>query len=94
VHIMFIMMTFIILVMSSYGGNKVVGWGLPEGPQVPTLRPILNVSDNLHISGDVPTMYLRSMMSMNVLNLLVQVRLIECCWCRINIPIMVRVLNK
>ncbi len=48
-HIVFIMMTCIILVMSSYGGNKVVGWGegLPEGTQVPTLRPILNVSDNL-----------------------------------------------
>jgi hypothetical protein len=69
------------------------GGGLPEGTQVPTLRPILNVSDNLHISGDVPTMHLRSMMSMNVLNLLVQVRLIECCWCRIDVPIKVRVLN-
>jgi hypothetical protein len=33
---MFIMMTLIILLMSSYGGNKVVGWGLPEGNQVPT----------------------------------------------------------
>ncbi len=77
-HIMFIMMTFIRLVMSSYGGNKkVVGWALPEGSQVPTLRPILNVSDNLHTLVEMyQQCILRSMMSMNVLNLLVQLRLI------------------
>jgi hypothetical protein len=57
--------------MSSYGGNKVVGWGegLPEGTQVPTLT--------WHIGGNVPTLYLRSMMSMNVLKVIMFTIIIE-----------------